>query len=578
MDEGSQDPSQSFDASDEDRIEGLRDRNRELARRVRALEAALQASSAGVRSIEGLDAMVIRVDEKDEIVYVNQAFADFLGVEKDSLQDQDLRILSRFDHPWIHRELFGERLRKEGSVEVQADNGSTLVVSRSIVDGAVDVVVRDESEKHRYKKYIDKYIGQDLTRLDEQDLETFRFPERRTMSVSFTDLRGFTAMSETMSPEQIRTTMNAYLEEMIYAIELNGATVDKIVGDNVMALYGAPRYYQDHALRAIITAVDQVMHLEALQKVFGKVGRVIPDCGIGIHTGEMVVGNMGSVYRQDYTVLGTAVNLCSRMCNLAESKQIIMTEATLESALQHLPKGWEVRHRLEAPRGLPKHLSEKVEDIEVLGEELLGKVVEVGPEGDPRFIFRYLYQAKVKGIDKSLPVLEVEGKARQGQSMLKETRVEVDNAKIFGSYRLIELIGRGGMGEVWKARDRFENEVAIKMLIVGDMATVHQVNRFRKEAQAMAMLQHRNICRIHEVGEVEGVTFIAMEYVEGITLSELLILDRSQESVDSFTSHSSDIGQLIQEIGKQRQIDHQEKGSGLKNYRILPLQQALSIV
>jgi hypothetical protein len=83
-------------------------------------------------------------------------------------------------------------------------------------------------------------------------MSTFEFPERRNMTVSFTDLRGFTSMSEGLSPEEVREVINTYLDDIIRAVDDNGNTVDKIVGDEVMALYGAPRYFQNHALRAVI--------------------------------------------------------------------------------------------------------------------------------------------------------------------------------------------------------------------------------------------------------------------------------------------------------------------------------------
>jgi len=573
----------SFGATIEDgeRIDRLRDRNRELARRVRTLESALQSAASGLISIEGLGVMVVRVTHDDKITYVNQSLCEFLKVDKEDLEGKDLRILGHFNQPWLLRSV--HRHESEGIEEFKADDGTSYSIQRTVGDDYIDIVIRDDSEKHRYKNYINKYIGQDLTRLDEQDLSTFRFPERRFMSVSFTDLRGFTALSESLTPEEIRTTINAYLEEMIYAIELNGATIDKIVGDNVMALYGAPKYYEDHALRALITAVDQMMHLAALQKVFGKIGKVVPDCGIAIHTGDMVVGNLGSVYRQDYTVLGSAVNLTSRLCNLAQSKQIVTSQETLKSVLENLPAGWTVEEEFVEPIPLPDEDFRKVENLYPLDSDLEGKVIHIGPNGEKRFTFRYLFSAKVKGISQPLPIVEVDGQARQGEHALKEVKKDVKNARIFGPYRLTELIGKGGMGEVWKGRDRFGNTLAIKMLIAGEMASEIQTKRFRNEAQAMAMLQHRNICRIFEVGEVEGVTYIAMEHIKGVSLAELLSLETNISLKDD-SSGLSDLTQVIESINEDRDkseskiISLPKKKTKAETYRVLPQEQTLNIV
>lgn len=573
--------SKEYGVEGENRLDRLRDRNRELARRVRTLESALQSASSGLVSIEGLGVMVVRVTHDDKIAYVNQALCEFLEVDKSDLEGHDLHILGRFNQPWLLRSV--HQHESDGVEEFKADDGTSYSIQRTIGEDYIDIVIRDDSEKHRYKNYINKYIGQDLTRLDEQDLSTFRFPERRHMSVSFTDLRGFTALSETLTPEEIRTTINAYLEEMIYAIELNGATIDKIVGDNVMALYGAPKYYEDHALRALVTAVDQMMHLAALQKVFGKIGKVVPDCGIAIHTGDMVVGNLGSVYRQDYTVLGSAVNLTSRLCNLAQSKQIVTSQETIKSVLQNLPEGWTVQEEKGDPVPLPDEEFQKVENLSPLTSSLKGKVIHIGPNGEKRFTFRYLFSAKVKGIKNPLPIVEVDGQARQGEHALKESRKDINNARIFGPYRLLEMIGKGGMGEVWKAKDRFGNTLAIKMLIAGEMASDIQTKRFKNEAHAMAMLQHRNICRIFEVGEIEGVTFIAMEHIKGVTLSELLNLETDLSFSDASKSGLSDLTQIVGQLQEDREksdskIYSPSKKRNAEAYRILPKEQILNIV
>ncbi len=93
---------------------------------------------------------------------------------------------------------------------------------------------------------------------------------------------------------------------------------------------------------------------------------------------------------------------------------------------------------------------------------------------------------------------------------------------VVGKYHVIEPIGEGGMGKVWKARDQFGNMVAIKMLTAGQGASANQLQRFKREAAVMAKLSHHNICRIHEIGEAEGATFIAMEFVDGISLGDII--------------------------------------------------------
>ncbi len=435
-----------------------------------------------------------------------------------------------------------------------------------IQSGKTDIILTavNISEEKRLSQYVNKYISKDIGDLSEDERSTFAIPERRYMSVSFTDLRGFTAMSEKMKPEEVRETINAYLEAVMKAVEENKGTIDKIVGDEVMALYGAPRHYKDHALRAVKTALDQVKNLRALQEEYRKQGKVMPSCGIGVNTGEMVVGNIGSEARMNYTVLGSSVNLAARLCGAAQGGQVICTQATLKEILDALPDGWKKSEENPQPQPFPLNegegsappfpsetcaigaaggkaatggkvagglgvpLTGKTEGVFELPEELRGVVVSIGPEDAPVYQFRYLYSVKVKGVDEPLPVIEavsVADEARMkfsAKDILSNRKMDAGAEKVFGKYRLIERIGKGGMAEVWKARDMFGNDVAVKMLLAGESATAEQAIRFMRESEVMKSLDHPGICRIIEFGQYENISFIAMEYVNGASLGEIL--------------------------------------------------------
>jgi serine/threonine protein kinase/class 3 adenylate cyclase len=405
------------------------------------------------------------------------------------------------------------------------------------------------------------------------------------MSVSFTDLRGFTAMSETMAPENVRSTMNDYLEAIISAIDDNQATVDKIIGDEVMALYGAPRYFSDHALRAVITACGQIRNLKDLQQQYQSQGKVMPACGIGINSGDMVVGNMGSSSRQDYTVLGATVNLAARLCGAAKGMEVIITEPTLISILEHLPKGWTHRTNPKKKDISSEGVGGKIEGVFDLSPELKHKVIGIGPDkGKDDFVFRYLYTVQVKGVKEPVPVIAVEDLRSElaVPDLQGVSTPQNKGERIFGKYRLIEKIGQGGMGEVWKARDPFGNQLAIKLLLAGDAANETQIKRFKREAEVMSRLQHRNLCRIYEVGEIEKQHYIAMEYIDGVSLSKILQLG---EHASTQTSTSNTINELVSRVAefeKNSQVGTQDdeeclKGKYASNY-ILPNQQSLSII
>ena len=154
--------------------------------------------------------------------------------------------------------------------------------------------------------------------------------ENREMTVLFSDVRGFTTISEGMDPKQLTQLMNALLTPMTRAIHKNRGTIDKYMGDAIMAFWGAPLKDSEHARHALYAALEMMNELKILQAEFKLRGWPQVDMGIGLNTGDMNVGNMGSEFRVAYTVLGDAVNLGSRLESLTKiyGVNIIVSEAT----------------------------------------------------------------------------------------------------------------------------------------------------------------------------------------------------------------------------------------------------------
>ncbi len=137
--------------------------------------------------------------------------------------------------------------------------------------------------------------------------------ERKELSVLFSDLVGFTTLSEGIPPEQLVGLLNEYLSSMTQIIFKNNGTLDKYDGDAVMAFWGAPIPQHDHALRACLSALQMQQALAQIRKVWREQNRPLFRARIGINTGEMIVGNTGGTGRFDYTVIGDSVNLASRL-------------------------------------------------------------------------------------------------------------------------------------------------------------------------------------------------------------------------------------------------------------------------
>lgn len=157
--------------------------------------------------------------------------------------------------------------------------------------------------------------------------------ERREMSVLFSDIRSFTAISEHLTTQQLKQFLNVYLTPITAIIFNRQGTIDKYIGDLVMAFWGAPLDDPKHAENAVLAALAMREKTEAMQNEFLEIGiKQTVSAGIGIHTGEMNVGDMGSTYRRAYTVLGDAVNLGSRLESLTKQYgiSILVSEDTMK--------------------------------------------------------------------------------------------------------------------------------------------------------------------------------------------------------------------------------------------------------
>ncbi|MBN1869546.1 MAG: adenylate/guanylate cyclase domain-containing protein [Candidatus Omnitrophica bacterium] len=193
----------------------------------------------------------------------------------------------------------------------------------------------EEKSKREIKNAFSKYVSPDVIEEIIQDPSKLRLGgDRRTLAVLFSDIRGFTTYSEKRNPEEVVSILNEYLDAMTKVIVEHKGTLDKYVGDEIMAVFGAPRYEDPKmcSQRAVICAVKMLERLKELHQKWTSEGLEPLDIGIGINTGEMVVGNMGSELRMNYTVIGDAVNLGARVeaATRQFNAHLIITEATYE--------------------------------------------------------------------------------------------------------------------------------------------------------------------------------------------------------------------------------------------------------
>ncbi len=190
--------------------------------------------------------------------------------------------------------------------------------------------------------------------------------ERRQLTLFFSDLAGFTTLSERLQPEVVVNLLNEYLSEMTDIILEEQGTVDKFEGDAIMAFWGAPLPLKDHAVRACRAALRQQAALHNLNQRFQEKGWPHLHCRIGLHTGEAVVGNLGSHKRFDYTVIGDTVNLASRLegINKFYGTAIMASETTVQEcqgAIEFQELDWVAVKGRETPVGVFQALALKGE-------------------------------------------------------------------------------------------------------------------------------------------------------------------------------------------------------------------------
>ena len=186
-------------------------------------------------------------------------------------------------------------------------------------------------EKRLVKRLFSRYVSPDVYHQLMNDPASAKLGgQRRTMSVLFSDIRGFTTFSEKGEPEEIVRQLNEYFSRMVHVLFEHRGTLDKFVGDAVMALFGAPLDDADHADHAVQAALAMIGELATLNQRWAAEGRPTLAIGVGVNTGEMVAGNIGSEAIMSYTVIGDAVNLASRLesANKQYGTTIIISEAT----------------------------------------------------------------------------------------------------------------------------------------------------------------------------------------------------------------------------------------------------------
>jgi adenylate cyclase len=245
--------------------------------------------------------------------------------------------------PWVSQSVYiGPGLNADEciyAVVFTAINGvfAAIIASNSrrlILRSATESLARERLEQDRDR--LAKYFSKDVVDLVLNNPESIGLGGRRmAATVLFADIRNFTQLSTIMQPEEVVDLLNRYFSMMVDIVFKNGGTLDKFLGDGLMALFGVPYEIEKPEERAVRTAIEMLEALQNLNRELEARGMLRLDIGVGINSGPVVAGNIGSSQRHEYTVIGDTVNLAARLEALnKETRTQILVTSQIHEAIQ----------------------------------------------------------------------------------------------------------------------------------------------------------------------------------------------------------------------------------------------------
>ena len=335
---------------------------------IKLIENIKEAKTFNDNVMQSIVTGVFTTNLMGEINHINRAAIAIINLDKENV------LGNHYEYVFESNELITELITKcelesvtisESQILLECNGKSTTVnisVSPLMNDsnepiGSV-VAMEDLSNldklKSTFKKYVSKQIVDQL--LENDEMLNLGGQEQEA-TILFSDIRGFTSMSETMAPNEVVETLNDYFNLMIEIIFKYNGTLDKIIGDALMVIYGAPNSTEQDTENAVLTAIemqekliqfnqDRIINLKQPIKI-----------GIGINRGKVISGNIGSKQQMNFTVIGDSVNLASRLCSVAAADEIIVSDAVWKK-VKHLKS-------FKSKKLTPVKVKGKVKPIEI---------------------------------------------------------------------------------------------------------------------------------------------------------------------------------------------------------------------
>ena len=305
---------------------------------VKLLESLKKSNKLNENIMSSITTGIIEVNLFGEIEFVNKEALRLLNREEKEVignhymiifekNDQLLELIQKVESEQervFENEFELKSIKRKISVNLSCSPVFDEKTSFSGIVIALDDLSKINKVKSTFKKYVSKNIVDKL--LENEDSLNLGGTESE-ITILFSDIRGFTSMSEKLSPTEIVKLLNKYFKSMIDVVFKYNGTLDKIVGDELMVLYGVPLKGEDDTDNAVKTAIKMFQALDKFNEKIVKEGYKPFKIGIGINKGKAVSGNIGSEQQMNYTVIGDTINLGARLCSHAKSGEILISSS-----------------------------------------------------------------------------------------------------------------------------------------------------------------------------------------------------------------------------------------------------------
>ncbi|MBI2212130.1 MAG: GAF domain-containing protein [Acidobacteria bacterium] len=332
-----------FTSKDETRLRAFTAQIAVALENARLFEDVMRIQNYNESILRSTSNGMISLDNERRVATANDPALRILKTAQERIVGRRADDLLGAANEWITRSI--TRVEQGGATDINLDadvrlrDGSSASVNLTTVplrDAKGDslgslLILEDITSEKRIRTTMSRYMSKEVAEQLLQEGEAVLGGKSQQISILFSDVRNFTSVAEALGARETVSMLNEYFEQMVEVIFRNGGILDKYIGDAIMALYGAPFEKERDAENAVATANEMIVVLRELNARRAQIGKAPVDIGIGISTGDAIVGNIGSPKRMEYTAIGDSVNLASRLEGATKlyGVKVLMSEFTL---------------------------------------------------------------------------------------------------------------------------------------------------------------------------------------------------------------------------------------------------------